>query len=241
MHKPVWISHRGVSHAIDENTRDAFDLAIRSGFSHLETDLRVSADGHIVLCHDRSLARVADRVGFVDEMQRAELETVILRQGGHLMFFDEFIDRYAAYNWTFDIKAETGSAVVSALRNWLREHDAASWIVAQGRFLFWRREQEEDLLRHLPGARCYARENECWRAGLAVILGLPICGGIRAGRTYAIPPSLGGISLFRSRYVQAFHRFGASVLAFLPRSDEEARDALLAGFDEVLTNGVVIK
>ena len=128
--KPVWISHRGVSHAYDENTRDAFDLAIKSGFSHLETDLRISADGHIVLCHDHSLVRVAGNTRCADQMQRAELELVILRGGGHLMFFDEFIDRYAAYNWTFDIKAESGFAVIAALCQWCKERGAGSWLSA---------------------------------------------------------------------------------------------------------------
>ena len=56
--KPFWISHRGYAKKYTENSQEAFDAALDLGFEFLETDLRITADGHIVLCHDPDFRRL---------------------------------------------------------------------------------------------------------------------------------------------------------------------------------------
>jgi glycerophosphoryl diester phosphodiesterase len=51
------IAHRGASADAPENTLAAFRLAIDEGADGLECDLRMSADGVIVISHDDSLRR----------------------------------------------------------------------------------------------------------------------------------------------------------------------------------------
>jgi glycerophosphoryl diester phosphodiesterase len=51
------IAHRGDSAACPENTAAAFDAAVAAGADGIELDLRPTADGHVVVCHDHSLAR----------------------------------------------------------------------------------------------------------------------------------------------------------------------------------------
>ena len=54
----VWnIAHRGASGYAPENTRAAFDLAIAMGATAIETDLRMTCDGAIVLFHDPTVDR----------------------------------------------------------------------------------------------------------------------------------------------------------------------------------------
>lgn len=73
------------------------------------------------------------------------------------------------------------------------------------------------LLRQLfPHAVTMATDRECRRAGFAVLTGAGPAAGIRAGRTYSLPPRFLGMPLFRRRIVEAYHRRGARVLAFLP-------------------------
>src|SRR5690606_38569573 len=123
---------------------------------------------------------------------------------------------------------------------WIQDHEAKSWMEAQARFLLWNGGHERRLRAMLPGARFYARKPECWRAGLAVIAGVPSWGGIQPGRVYAVPPRLGRLDLFRAHYVERFHRCGAQVIAFLPSSEAETRAAMQAGFDEILTNDGIL-
>lgn len=47
------ISHRGYHRDLPENTLAAFEAAVKLGVDGIETDLRWSADGQIVLYHDR--------------------------------------------------------------------------------------------------------------------------------------------------------------------------------------------
>lgn len=67
------IAHRGASGYAPENTRAAFDLAIAMGADAIETDLRLTADGHPILFHDAVVDRVSDGQGPVDDHTLDEL------------------------------------------------------------------------------------------------------------------------------------------------------------------------
>jgi glycerophosphoryl diester phosphodiesterase len=59
--------HRGSSAAAPENTYAAFERAENDGAAYVETDIRRSADGALVLLHDASLDRTTDGHGPVGE------------------------------------------------------------------------------------------------------------------------------------------------------------------------------
>jgi glycerophosphoryl diester phosphodiesterase len=239
--KPLWISHRGLGRAAVENTAEAFRAAVAAGFSALETDLRLTADGHVVLNHDPDFRRFAGDPRPVAALTRAEIERLRLgEQGARPLFFEEFIEEFASCSWTFDVKPESGAGVLRALDAFVRARGIKDWIIAQSKWLTWRRRDEELLSELFPGAVAYARESECWRAGLALVAHLPALGGIRAGRTYALPPRLGVFEFFRPERLSSLHRRGAKAIAFLPESEHDARAALAAGFDEILTNGLKV-
>ncbi|WP_232835553.1 glycerophosphodiester phosphodiesterase [Actinocorallia populi] len=54
------IAHRGASAHAPENTLAAFRLAGRMGADLIELDVRQTRDGHLVVVHDRTLARTTD-------------------------------------------------------------------------------------------------------------------------------------------------------------------------------------
>lgn len=67
------IAHRGASAYAPENTRAAFDLAIRMGSDQIETDVQVTRDGELVLIHDDLVDRTSDGLGPVADYTLAEL------------------------------------------------------------------------------------------------------------------------------------------------------------------------
>jgi hypothetical protein len=82
---PEWtlISHRGVYNAdIAENTAAAAEEAIRRGYWMMETDLRRSADGRIVIQHDSSFKRVCGVDRKVSEMTWPEIRQLRSSPGG---------------------------------------------------------------------------------------------------------------------------------------------------------------
>ena len=237
--KPLWISHRGFKDAAVENTAKAFRAAQALGFSALETDLRATADGEIVLHHDPHLARLAGRPDRIADLTRAALTNIALRDDERLLFFDEFVQAFAGATWTFDVKPETGPAVIRALSAWAKKRGATDWLVAQARFLFWHAEHEALFRQLFPQGVAYAREKECWRAGLATRFGVPHFGGIKPGRCYALTARIFGMSLFEPEIFAAYRRHGARLLAFLPDNDVDVQRAIDLGVDEILTNGKI--
>lgn len=264
--KPLWISHRGYKENAVENTRAAFKAAVDLGFPCIETDLRITRDKRIVLIHDPTLARLTGDRRRVQAMTADELTKIRLNPlyravgggtgydfphnretgsrpdndtpitGDPLMFFDEFVAEFSGCRWVFDIKPETGAETILALARWADAEGMVQTIVQNTKMLTWRADHEALAASRFPGVPFYARRSECWRAGLAVLFGQPGLGAIRPGKTYALPPSLMGLSLFQASMVRRFHERHAAVVAFLPPTDSLARRAVTAGFDEILTN-----
>jgi glycerophosphoryl diester phosphodiesterase len=70
---PQVVAHRGASHEIAEHTLGAYVAALDAGADALECDVRLTADGHLVCVHDRTLKRTAQTRGVVSTMELAEL------------------------------------------------------------------------------------------------------------------------------------------------------------------------
>ncbi len=237
---PLWISHRGYKAHAAENTLEAFRAAVAGGFCALETDLRCSRDGHLVLHHDRSLARVAGLRRNIDVMNRAELEAVRLSGDQRLLFVEDFIREFPSCQWTFDIKPETGAATLHRLASLAKQRGMLDWIVAQSKFVVWTQRDVRLLPQLFPKAVRYPTRGESWRAALSVLAGAAGMGDICAGRSYPLPERFAGRALWTQRNVAVFHSFGAQVIAFLPESVAAAQQALQAGCDEILTNGAIV-
>ena len=235
-----WISHRGYHAQHVENTQAAFEAAVQAGFSCLETDLRATVDGHIVLHHDANMRRTANRGVQIEDLTLAEFKSIKLIDGQYGMAFEEFIEQFAGMNWIFDLKPESAATTIELLQSWCQKKRAMEWVQAQARFLAWSKEDESLLRRCFPGAVTLAMEKECQRAGLSCLLHVPWIGAIKRGRTYALPPKFAGRRLYTRRMVEAYQRRGARVLAYLPETRKDAQDAIRAGVDEVLTNDLPV-
>jgi glycerophosphoryl diester phosphodiesterase len=66
-------AHRGHARAAPENTLSAMRKAIESGADYAEMDVQLTADGKIVLLHDRDLKRVAGLSKRLDELTYDEV------------------------------------------------------------------------------------------------------------------------------------------------------------------------
>ncbi len=73
LQRPLNIGHRGASGEAPENTRLAFELALRQGADGLEFDVHLSADGVPVVIHDWRLERTTSGRGRVSDHSVAAL------------------------------------------------------------------------------------------------------------------------------------------------------------------------
>lgn len=72
--KILFGAHRGDRENYPENTMPAFMSAIEIGCDVIETDVRMTKDGELVLIHDRDVKRTTNGNGFVDEMTLQEIK-----------------------------------------------------------------------------------------------------------------------------------------------------------------------
>ncbi|MFI6044126.1 glycerophosphodiester phosphodiesterase [Nocardia sp. NPDC051321] len=70
------IPHRGLAPGLPENTLAAFRGSITLGVDAIEIDLRVTADGHIVVMHDDTVDRTTDGCGRVADLTLAEIKAL---------------------------------------------------------------------------------------------------------------------------------------------------------------------
>ena len=72
------VAHRGASALAPENTLAAFRRAIDYRVAAIESDVRLTRDGHFVLCHDDSLARLTGQPDKIADIDLATLRTLPL-------------------------------------------------------------------------------------------------------------------------------------------------------------------
>ena len=70
------IAHRGASSYAPENTFAAFDLALRMGARHIELDVHLTSDGHVVVLHDEMVDRTTNGHGAVTSHTLAALKAL---------------------------------------------------------------------------------------------------------------------------------------------------------------------
>lgn len=69
-------AHRGSSTDYPENTMSAFQAAIDAGVDQIETDVRITRDGELVLIHDSTVDRTTNGTGKVCDKLFAELRAL---------------------------------------------------------------------------------------------------------------------------------------------------------------------
>lgn len=74
--RPAIFAHRGASAHAPENTLAAFELALAQNTDGIELDVKLTADGHVVVIHDATLDRTTGIHGRVKNLSLRDLRTL---------------------------------------------------------------------------------------------------------------------------------------------------------------------
>ena len=85
-------AHRGWKSKYPENTLEAFQAALTLDVDQLETDVRVTKDGALVLMHDATVDRTTNGSGKVSELTLAELKALDAGNGAKIPTLTEFME-----------------------------------------------------------------------------------------------------------------------------------------------------
>jgi glycerophosphoryl diester phosphodiesterase len=243
---PLTFAHRGGAGLWPENTLEAFAGAIELGCSHLETDLRMSRDGEIVIMHDAVLDRTTDGTGPVWARTLAELrhldagyrfspdgKTFPRRgQGLSIPTFAELVAAAPGVCFNVEIKERGPFDLPRALLAFIEQHDIADRIIVAA-------EQHELVrdFRHLSAGRIAtsASRREClqfWfgsRLQVTGFLRLPY-------QALQIPVRAGGKEILTPRLLDAAHREGLAVHVWTIDDAAEMRRLLDLGVDGLMSD-----
>jgi glycerophosphoryl diester phosphodiesterase len=77
----IVVGHRGCALLEPENTLRGFRHALELGCDYVETDVRLTRDGHLVLMHDETVDRTTNGSGSVAELTFGEIRALDAGQG----------------------------------------------------------------------------------------------------------------------------------------------------------------
>ena len=230
---PLAIAHRGGSLDGVENTMASFAAAVDLGYRYLETDVRVTADGELVVFHDARVDRVVGRPGRVRELTWAELST--LRVGGRepVPRLDEMLKTWPDVRFIIDPKCD---GAVEPLIRVLREHDVLDRVCV-GSFSDERLRRMRDAFG--PALCTSMGPGELVRLRAAAWRLLPVAAVPRAARCVQMPVRHGPIVLAEPRCIGLAHDLGLQVHLWTINDPAAMRRLLDLGVDAIMTDDLV--
>lgn len=243
---PWLVAHRGGSALAPENTLAAFDRAAALGADAIETDVRLTADGVVVVFHDEETSRLTGAPGTVEGRSLAELArldaahsfspdggaTFPLRGTGlRIPTFAETLQRYAAMRFNVDAKSED-PALAEALARTIRAAGAVERVCV-GSFSDAQAERLGAILpevcRYLPerAATCHVLAAKSGMGGGACPSGYDLAD---------LPHRMGSFTVVDAAVVAHFHRLGMPVHVWTVDDEEEMRALLALGVDGIVTD-----
>ena len=96
--------HRGDTSIFLENTIEAFQSAVSSGYQYLETDLRETADGKIITFHDPNLKRITGANITISETKFSDIRMKRLPSRETIPTIDELLEEFPDSFFNMDLK-----------------------------------------------------------------------------------------------------------------------------------------
>ncbi|SDI01988.1 glycerophosphodiester phosphodiesterase family protein [Agrococcus jejuensis] len=229
--RPRILAHRGLATEAPENTLAAFHAAVAVGATHVESDVRVSADGVAMLVHDATLERVSQDATRIEETSSEALRTLDLGGGHGVPTLAECLAALPETRWNLDLKVP--EAVEPAARAIL-EADAVGRVLVTS----FDDATRARAVAALPGVATSASRGVMARALVAVRLRrraalARILDGIAAVQ---VPERLGRIRIVDVASVEAFHAAGVEVHVWTVNEPFHMRRLVSLGVDGVVTD-----
>jgi glycerophosphoryl diester phosphodiesterase len=235
-------AHRGAAAERPENTLASFRRALELGADALETDVHLTADGHIVATHDENALRVTGVNRALRSAKLAEIqswdaghafvnehgERPFLGQGHRIATLDELLTELPPVRLNADLKSEE-PALVERFVEVVRRHDAEQRVIAASFF--------RSTLVHLRSSGWRGESSLARSEFLSAWL---VPGWLRRGRppgTRAqIPTHAGPFRFATPRTLAKLHTLGLKVDFWTINDAVTARALVALGVDGIMTD-----
>ena len=221
---PLAFAHRGGASEAPENTLPAFEQAVALGYTYLETDVHVTADGVLVAFHDTDLSRTCGRPGIITALPWSEVSTARVDGREPIPLMEDLLEVFPDARFNIDCKS---NAAVSALVSVIQRTNAGPTACCVAAF--------DD--RRLIRLRAALGPRVCTGLGPGQIAALRFLGRTAGGGGAAqVPVRQGRVTLVDERFVRAAHRRGLQVHVWTIDDATEMRRLLDIGVDGLMTD-----
>jgi glycerophosphoryl diester phosphodiesterase len=243
---PWLVAHRGGSALSPENTLPAFDLAAELGADAIETDVRLTADGVVVVFHDETTERITGAPGAIEdrtltEVRRLDAAFGFTPDGGRtfprrgagvtLPTFAEALGRHPAMRFIVDAKSED-PALAEALAAAIRAAGAERRVCVGSFF----DAQSERLGALLPGCARYLPQQAATCHVLAALSGGDASACPGGYDLASLPVRVDALQVVSPPVIAHFHARGMPVHAWTVDAEDEMRALLAMGVDALVTD-----
>ncbi len=231
--QPVIFAHRGASAHAPENTLAAFELALAQGADAIELDVKLSADGQVVVIHDATVDRTTGARGKVKDLKLADLRALDAGSFFGARFGGEKIPLLSE---VFEaVGKRTLINVELTNYNSPRDHLVESVCMLIKQFNLQKRVLFSSFFAsNLSKARSYLPEVPCGLLALNGIAGAwPRSFGFAFGRYAALHPYLSDVTL---QQVSRVHRLKGRVHVWTVNAEADMRRLFGWGVDGIFTD-----
>lgn len=227
---PLAIAHRGGAGLAPENTLAAFERSYALGVRYLETDVRISADGHLVAFHDASLRRVTGRYRDVNRTKLATLRQLRVMGSEPIPTLAEVLAAFPDACFTVDVKER---AAIEPLARLLVESGASARVCVAGSWDSWLAALGERVGPDLTIALG-------WRSLAATLSRLHLDrprSSTRATATFAhVPLRLGRFAIYADHLVERAHAMDIRIVVWTVNDAPTMHRLLDAGVAGIITD-----
>ena len=227
---PLAMAHRGGAIEHLENTMPAFQACVDQGYRYLETDVRVTADGVLVVFHDATLERVTGRVGRIEHLPWSEVATARIGGREPILRLEDLLGAWPDVRFNLDIKA---AGVLAPLVRTVRRMKVADRIClgsfSDARIAAARRLFGPAVCTSLGPRGVAALRLSSYSPRAASLL------RVQAGCAQ-VPLQLGGRALVDERFLAAARARDLQVHVWTVDTPEECTTLLDLGVDGVMTD-----
>lgn len=229
------LAHRGGSLLAEnvgrENSLEAMQAAVALGYTHVETDVHATADGHLVAFHDATLDRVTDRSGRIAELPLVEVRRAKIAGTAQIPTLDELFEALPTTRFNIDIKA---SGAVRPLVDTINHHRAHARVniasFGLDRIRAFRRLMGEQVPTAASGL------GTAWHAFVPVLPRLLACTGVVFQVPVSWPVRGREVPVVTERLIASAHAAGKEVHVWTVDDAAEMVRLIDLGVDGIVTD-----
>jgi glycerophosphoryl diester phosphodiesterase len=243
--RPAVIAHQGGDRLWPGNTLYAFRKSVEMGVDVIETDLRQSKDGVLIISHDESVDRISNGTGRILDLTYTELKE--LDAGYHwspdgdktfpyrgrgitYISLEDVFKTLPEMRFNVDMK-QNDPPIDEALCKLIRQYNMQSKVVAAS----FRHKNMTAFRKLCPEVTTAADLTETCNFVLLNFISLSRLLRLQF-QVFQVPTSGSGIPIITRRFIEAAHASGLRVEVWTIDDPEEMRRLLSLGVDGIMSD-----